>query len=88
MHPTKKLLMQTQCSMVFYFPFNSVFAEMTQITVVPMPGLAWHCEYTSLQVKVEDLVHKVLTIVALLVNISTRKKKKDQRRINVYFELH
>lgn len=43
-----------------------------------MPGLVWRCEFTSLNVKEEDLVHEVFTIaVAHLADISATKENKE-----------
>lgn len=51
--------------------------EITENTLVPMPGLVSCCEFTSLKVKEEDLVHNFFTVaVAYLANISTTRETK------------
>lgn len=51
---------------------------MTDSDAVPMPSLAWHCRFTSLKVKEENVVHKVFTIAAAhLANNRAAREKQD-----------
>lgn len=63
--------------------FYSVLTEMLD-DVVPMPRLAWRCEFSSLKVKEEELVREVFTtVVAHLANIRGRKTKMAHKKDGV-----
>lgn len=77
----KMFALLTTSSVFFFLCIFSQKAEMTENDVVIMPGQMWHCEFNSLKMKKEGLVHKVFTIeVAHLAEISTQKKQTKKKR--------